>query len=104
MNELRAGIVDYINFYNHWRRCAKTGGVSPTRYELALARLDQAAQTVSTCSGQPQNIFFANALNRRTCNLFLQVWRLALTIYKLYLRISLGQSSEKDRKTRVRNP
>jgi transposase InsO family protein len=43
MDELRAGVADYINFYNHQRRCAKAGGVSPIRYELALARLDQAA-------------------------------------------------------------
>jgi hypothetical protein len=43
MNELRAGIDEYINFYNHQRRCAKAGGVSPIRYELSLARLKQAA-------------------------------------------------------------
>ena len=43
MNELRAGVADYINFYNHQRRCAKAGGVSPIRYELSLARLNQAA-------------------------------------------------------------
>jgi transposase InsO family protein len=43
MEELRAGVADYINFYNHQRRCAKAGGVSPIRYELSLARLNQAA-------------------------------------------------------------
>jgi len=43
MEELRAGIDDYINFYNHQRRCAKAGGISPIRYELSLARLKQAA-------------------------------------------------------------
>jgi len=43
MDELRAGIDDYINFYNHQRRCGKAGNVSPVRYELALARLNQAA-------------------------------------------------------------
>jgi hypothetical protein len=36
-------IDDYINFYNHQRRCGKAGNVSPVRYELALARLNQAA-------------------------------------------------------------
>jgi putative transposase len=43
MDELRAGVEEYINFYNHERRCAKAGGVSPIRYELSLARLNQAA-------------------------------------------------------------
>jgi hypothetical protein len=43
VDELRAGVVDYINFYNHQRRCAKAGGVSPIRYELSLARFNQAA-------------------------------------------------------------
>jgi putative transposase len=43
MDELRAGIADYINFYNHQRRCAKAGGVSPIRYELSLAREQQHA-------------------------------------------------------------
>src|SRR5271166_2617867 len=43
MDELRAGIDDYINFYNHQRRCGKAGNVSPIRYELSLARLNQAA-------------------------------------------------------------
>jgi len=33
----------FINFYNHQRRCGKAGNVSPVRYELALARLNQAA-------------------------------------------------------------
>jgi transposase InsO family protein len=43
MEELRAGVADYINFYNHQRRCAKSGGVSPIRYELSLAREQQHA-------------------------------------------------------------
>jgi transposase InsO family protein len=43
MEELRAGVADYINFYNHQRRCAKAGGVSPIRYELSLAREQQHA-------------------------------------------------------------
>jgi transposase InsO family protein len=33
MDELRVGIDDYINFYNHERRCSKAGGVSPIHYE-----------------------------------------------------------------------
>jgi putative transposase len=43
MDELRAGIEDYITYYNHQRRCAKADGLSPIRYELSLARLNQAA-------------------------------------------------------------
>jgi transposase InsO family protein len=43
MDGLRAGIDEYINFYNHQRRCAKAGGSSPIRYELSLARSKQAA-------------------------------------------------------------
>ena len=43
IDELRAGIAKYLNFYNHQRRCAKAGGLSPIRYELSLARLNQAA-------------------------------------------------------------
>jgi transposase InsO family protein len=43
MDELRAGITDYLTFYNHQRRCAKAGGVSPIRYELSLAREQQHA-------------------------------------------------------------
>ncbi|MHB8671254.1 MAG: IS3 family transposase [Acidimicrobiales bacterium] len=43
MDDLRAGIATYINFYNHQRRCAKAGNVSPIAYELALARGRQAA-------------------------------------------------------------
>ena len=34
LDELRAGVAAYINFYNHQRRCAKAGGISPIRYEL----------------------------------------------------------------------
>jgi hypothetical protein len=43
MDELRAGVEEYIRFYNHERRCAKAEGMSPIRYELSLARLKQAA-------------------------------------------------------------
>jgi putative transposase len=43
IDELRAGVALYINFYNHQRRCAKAGDVSPIRYELALARKQHAA-------------------------------------------------------------
>ena len=43
IDELRAGIAQYLNFYNHQRRCAKADGLSPIRYELSLARLNQAA-------------------------------------------------------------
>jgi putative transposase len=41
--ELQAGVATYISFYNHQRRCAKAGDLSPVRYELALARKQQAA-------------------------------------------------------------
>jgi len=43
LDELRAGISRYINFYNHQRRCAKAGNLSPIRYELTLAHRQQAA-------------------------------------------------------------
>ena len=43
MDELRAGVANYLNFYNHQRRCAKASGVSPIRYELSLAREEQQA-------------------------------------------------------------
>ena len=43
IDELRAGIADYLNFYNHERRCAKADGKSPIRYELLLARRNQIA-------------------------------------------------------------
>jgi transposase InsO family protein len=43
LDELRAGVARYINFYNHQRRCAKADNLSPVRYELALARGQQAA-------------------------------------------------------------
>jgi putative transposase len=43
IDELRAGIARYITFYNHQRRCAKAGNLSPIRYELTLALKQQAA-------------------------------------------------------------
>jgi transposase InsO family protein len=43
IDELRAGITRYINFYNHQRRCAKAGNLSPVRYELTLANSEQQA-------------------------------------------------------------
>jgi transposase InsO family protein len=43
LDELRAGIARYITFYNHQRRCAKAGNLSPIRYELTLALKQQAA-------------------------------------------------------------
>jgi len=43
IDELRAGIARYINFYNHQRRCAKAGNLSPVRYELTLANGEQQA-------------------------------------------------------------
>ena len=43
IDELRAGIARYINFYNHQRRCTKAGNLSPIRYELTLAFKQQAA-------------------------------------------------------------
>ena len=43
MDELRAGVADYVRFYNHERRCAKAKGMSPIAYELSLARIKQAA-------------------------------------------------------------
>ena len=43
IDELRAGVARYINFYNHQRRCAKAGNLSPVRYELSLDRKPQAA-------------------------------------------------------------
>jgi len=43
IDELRAGITRYINFYNHQRRCTKAGNLSPVRFELTLALKQQAA-------------------------------------------------------------
>jgi len=43
IDELRAGIARYINFYNHQRRCAKADNLSPIRYELTLATKQRAA-------------------------------------------------------------
>jgi putative transposase len=55
IDELRAGIARYINFYNHQRRCAKADNLSPIRYELTLATSNKPLKTVSTISGQPQS-------------------------------------------------
>ncbi len=43
IDELRAGITRYINFYNHQRRCTKAGNLSPIRYELTLDHKQKAA-------------------------------------------------------------
>ena len=43
IDELRTGITGYINFYNHRRRCAKAGNLSPICYELTLSQEQQAA-------------------------------------------------------------
>ena len=43
IDELRAGIARYINFYNPQRRCAKSDNLSPIRYELTLATKQRAA-------------------------------------------------------------
>ena len=43
LNQLRAGIGGYINYYNHHRRCSKAGNQSPVNYELASTRTHQAA-------------------------------------------------------------
>jgi transposase InsO family protein len=43
IDELRAGVTLSINFYNHQRRRTKATNLGPIRYELALARRQQAA-------------------------------------------------------------
>jgi transposase InsO family protein len=43
LEELRAGIANYIHFYNHQRRCTKAGDMSPIGYELTLTLKQQAA-------------------------------------------------------------
>jgi transposase InsO family protein len=43
MDELRAGVADYIHFYNHERRNSTIGNVSPVAHELAFETAAQAA-------------------------------------------------------------
>jgi putative transposase len=38
MDELRAGIATYMNFYNHFRRYSKIGNISPVNFELSFAQ------------------------------------------------------------------
>jgi transposase InsO family protein len=43
MDELRAGIEWYINWYNNHRRCSTIGNVSPVSYELSLLQVAKSA-------------------------------------------------------------
>ena len=43
MDELRAGVAWYLNWYSHVRRYSKINNVSPVSFELALQRTAQAA-------------------------------------------------------------
>jgi putative transposase len=43
IDDLRAGVNTYIRFYNHTRRCAKAGNISPVRCELAFSTYGQRA-------------------------------------------------------------
>jgi putative transposase len=43
LDQLRARITSYINYYNHQRRCTKAGNQSPINYELASTPTHQAA-------------------------------------------------------------
>jgi putative transposase len=43
MEELLAGVADYIHFYNHQRRNSTIGNVSPVAHELSLSTAAQAA-------------------------------------------------------------
>ena len=43
LEELRAGIAWYMNYYNYKRRCSKIGNISPMRFELEFKQQTKAA-------------------------------------------------------------